>query len=740
MLPARFVVDGQALAVGTFTGSSGVSSLFQYKLETGLAAEQPAMMQLLGKPFEAELVDDYGEALVIRGLVMSAERRTSSDGLVGLQLTLESSVAPLALGADCRLFQELSAVDIIKRVLDASSTPLGTIEWSISGDYPVRPYCVQYRESDWSFIERLLAEEGILYRFEHAKDDSKLVFFDSSSAVPALPGGAEIPFIDVSGERAARDCVYELGRRTQVVHEGAQLIDYNFETPQVALDATSGGTDRQWYDFPGRFQEQAQADRLAAVLLESLQAGRSVLSGKTTSARVRPGLKFELVDHPVASLNGAYIVCSVKRHCSGERSSARPATDEPVGAATETRFTAIGIDTPLRPNRSAIVMAPRGPQTGMVVGAAGEEIHPDDAGRIRIQHHWDREGARDDKAGTWMRVGQFALGGSMVIPRIGWQVLVHHHEGDIDAPHITSHLYDGQFRVPYALPDNKTRTAWQTATSPGDGSSNEIRFEDAAGSEELFMNAAKDMNVVVGDNKVENVGVDYCQDIGANLTVSVGGNHVRNVTSNQSVSIGASESLSVTGNRAISVDGSEDNTVGGSRSETALLGKKITAKGGRTLSVGGSMLDIAALGVNRVTLGTKSVTVGGSWISAAATGVGAATLGACAETVGAAKICAGAAGVETSVKGACAETVGGAYVIAAGGDAGEKATGPLAITVGGAFLANAPKIEIEADSKISIRAGGSTLTITSSSIEVKAPTILAPAGGIKKKASTIKHN
>src|SRR6185436_264741 len=116
-----------------------------------------------------------------------------------------------------------------------------------------------------------------------------------------------------------------------------------------------------------------------------------------------------------------------------------------------------------------------------------------------VQHYWDREGKRDDKASTWMRVGQFPLGGSMILPRIGWDMLIGHHEGDIDRPAVVTHLYDGEHPVPYALPANKTRTAFQTATSPGGGSTNEMRFEDKAGSEEIFLNASKDMNVVVGD-------------------------------------------------------------------------------------------------------------------------------------------------------------------------------------------------------------------------------------------------
>jgi type VI secretion system secreted protein VgrG len=692
----------------------------------------PVAAELLGKKYTLVLHDQDEGTVTLRGPVVHASVAASANGGANLELTLGSPVAPLRLGRDSRVFQEMTVVDIVSDVLDRGGVT--DVEWRTSAAFAERPYCAQYRESDWSFIERLLAEEGIYYWFEHGEDVTTLVLGDDSTSAEDLDGGAELPYRDASGMESAGPAVTDVTRRASMAHEAVRLRDYNFDKPKLTLDEKAGEGPFELYDAPGRFALPADGKRLAGVRLESLRARRVIVAGHAITTRLRPGRVLEIIDHPVEALNGRYLVESVVWRAAEQRGTAE-------GGTLQVSWTAIPADTPYRaPMPAMVTRDPGGPETGFVVGAPGEEIHTDPSGRIRVQHYWDRQGDKTDKASTWMRVGQFALGGSMVLPRIGWDVIVHHHEGDIDAPFVSGHLYDGQFPVPYALPANKTRTAWQTATTPGGGSTNEVRFEDKKGGEELFINASKNMDVVIGNDKGEKVGVDHTETIGANLQAKVGSNRKTTVVSNQDVSIGASESLTISGNRSVGVTGAESVTIGGSRSVTATMGSSVDAKGGRTHTVGGTMTAVSALGVSRMVLGTMSATVGGSWIGAAASGLGDMTGGAGALTVGGARIHAGAAGCSTSVKGAAAETVGGAYVITTGGDAAETATGRMAITVGGAFLGNAPTIEVEGDSEISIRCGGSSLTIKSSSIEVKAPTILVPGATVRKKASKVEHN
>lgn len=727
-----FTIAGTEITPSRVFGDTRVSALFHFEVQGYSLEEVPKVPDLLGAACELTIGDRFDRTLVVRGIATSVRRVPGSEGGAALAVIVEPDVAALTLGRDHKVFQEMNVVDVVKKVLTDAGADMGAVKLNTSASYPKRPYWAQYGESDWAFIERLCAEHGIHYWFDFTDAATELVFADDSTTAPEIDEGAEVPYNDSPALAATRDSVTRVRSEYRLTTDKVTLRDYDPTKPRVELESTSGEDGREVYDFPGRFTQPADGDLFAKVRLEALRAHKKVLSGETTSTRLRPGKVFDLTSHPVASMGGTLFVESVSLRAEDLRGTA--------GHSLQITWTAIPKDTPSRPAHREIMRSTGGPQTGFVVGASGEEIHPDNLGRIRVQHYWDRLGTKDDKASTWMRVGQFALGGSMIIPRIGWDVLVWHHEGDADQPMVTTHLYDGQFPVPYALPANKTRTSWQTATTPGGGSTNEVRLEDKAGSEEIFMNSSKDMNVVVDDTKSETVGVNSDEKIGSNLDVHIGSNLKTSIKSNQEVSVGASESLTVSGNRNVNVGGSETATIGASRSVTVIKGSNIDATGGRTVTIGGSMMAISAMGVNRTVIGSLSATVGGAWIGAAATGLAAFTGGASAETVGGAKIHAGGKAVSVSVKGAAAETVGGAYVIAAAGKGGETSSGPLAITVGGAFLANAPSIEIEGESEISIRVGGSSLTIKSSSIEVKAPAIAAPAGTITKTASKIEHN
>jgi type VI secretion system secreted protein VgrG len=738
MAGLALTIGGHDLVPSRVHGESRLGELFHFTVEAEAASDAPAVADLLGQPFTLTMQDGFQRSLVVHGVTLDVERLATAGGGAAFAFSLVPEVAPLGLGRDSRVFQEMSAVDIVKDVLQKAGIAADKTRWATTGTYRKRHYCAQYRESDWAFIERLLTEEGIYFWFEHSESSTVLAFGDDSTGAPELEDGALVPFHDDTFLRATQDFVLHVGRRSCVAPQAARLRDYSFEKPQLTLDAAEQSGSREIYDYPGRFDAPADGAQLAKVRLQRLTATAVEVFGETWSTRFRPGLVFEIGDHPVDALNARYLLVSVVYAASALRS------DDGGHNDVEITWTAIPVKTPFRASSVAaasdVVARPGGPQAGVVVGAAGQEIQPDASGRVRVQLYWDREGKHDDTASTWMRVGQFALGGSMILPRIGWEVLVNHHEGDADQPVVQSHLYNGQLTVPYALPANKTRTVWQTATTPGGGSSNEIRFEDKAGAEEIFINASKDMNVVTGDNKQEKVAVDSTHTIGSNHDVSISANSVISIGAKQDVSIGGSETLSVSGKRTVVVGGSETATVGGSRTVTATTGCKLEATGARSLTVGGTMTAVAATEVARAVLGSFSATIGGSWIQAAATGLADMTLGVGAETVGGAKIYAAAGGVSTNVKGALAETVGGAYVIAAGGNAAEGATGAHAVTVGGAMLVNAPKVLIEAESEISIRVGGASLTITSSSVEVKAPSLASPGATISKTAGQIHHN
>lgn len=725
-------IDGSAFEPTFVHGSLGLSVPVVFQVRAFVAGAGPKASDLVGLPFSLSIHDPFSAKLSLHGLVVSATRSLEHQGSAHYELSLGSPAHALTIGRNSRVFQDLTVVDVAKKVLETASIPADNVRFALEGSYPSKPYRAQYRETDWTFLTRILGEEGIYTHFELDDDKTVLVFADNSTAAPPIDGEAALPFHEGGGLRAVQQSVSHLRSYDRVTSDALRLRDYAFEKPRLSLDSTAGSGGREVYRYRGRFRVPAEGDRLAKVALEARQCGGATVSGRTACSRLRPGLMFEVTDHPVAALNNRYFLTQVQVTAVESR--------EAGGRQATFLWQAIALDQPFRPLVLDPIRRPGGVQTGIVVGPSGEEIHPDQSGRVRAQLYWDREGKKDDKASTWMRVGQFALGGSMLMPRVGWDMVVGFEEGDADEPVILSHLYDGKLRPPYSLPDNKTRTAWQTATTPGGGSSNEVRFEDKAGSEEIFINSSKDTLVTIGDNKSETVGVDHTEEVGSNLSADIGSNMQLGVGADQTVTVGGSETLTVSGNREVAVGASESATIGGSRTLSVSSGASLDATGGRSRTVGGSMTALSALGVSRAVLGSLSVTIGGSWITAAAAGLGNVTGGAGAETVGGAKIEVGAKGCTLSVKGAAAETVGGAYVIAAGGNAGETATGALAITVGGAFIGNAPKVSIEADSEISIRVGGASITVKASSVELKAPALASPAAKVVKVAGNITHN
>ena len=716
-------------------GRIAVSEL--YFLTLDLAFDGEDHEALLGKEYVLTLANDAAEQWTIRGVVFGVERHFRGEE-VGLRLELAPMAASLSLGSNSRLFQETDVTAIIEQVLGDAAV---VCEMQTTRTYPQRPYVVQYQESDWAFVERLAAEAGIYYFFLFGDDETKVVFADSSSDGQPIAGDPALAEVDPNSMLHEAASVTSVQATWRVASDAAAVIDYNHQKPALELkgESKSDGGLYEIYEYNGRSGEPEEVTAVAETLLESSRARSIAIRGVSSCLRLHPGFVFELSAAHNDGLDGQYFLREASLVVV-ERLTPGTTTPEEAAEGIRVNFGAQPVGVPFRPPAYDRVKRMSGPQSGVVCGPSGAELHTSDTGFIRVQPYWDREGQRDEKSTTWMRTGQFALGGSMVLPRIGWDVLVDFHHDDVDQPFVSGHLYDGQYPVPYALPANKTRTSWQTATTPGDGTASEIRFEDKAGSEEIFVNATKDMTVSVGDCSDAKIGANHTHEVGADRTIDVGSNAQNAVTGDQTVTVGASETCSVTGDYSSAVTGSNSASIGASRSATATMGVTTEAKGGRTLTVGGSMLGASGLGVSRATMGTNSISVGGSWIMAAAVGVSNATAGASAESVGGAKIQAAGGGVSASTMGAMAENVGGAYIAAAGGDAGESSGGPLVLNVGGAFVAAGPKVHIKAESKITVRAGGASLSMTGSKVTVSAPSMLSPGATIAKTGGTVKHN
>ncbi len=547
--------DGE-LRVLRFGGNEAISGLFEFGIQ--LVSEDPEIDvdSIVGQRATLTIRHDAGERKVY-GIISRFEQGSEADNITPYFVELVPEVWLLTQQFGCRIHQQITIPNIIETVLTDAGIPSDLFRIAVNATYPERDYCVQYRESDWNFICRLMEEEGIFYFFEHGDDGCVMVIGDADSTHTPIEADDTVVYRERSGTVAAAEAVYEY-RYSQEIRPGTvRYRDYNFETPSLDMEKeveAPRDDNLVVYDYPGNYLEPDAGEQRATLGLEIVQARRILGLGQSMCRRFIPGYKFTLDEHPQSNFNREYLLTWV-RH-----TGAQPHGGPGRGGHFEyhNEFRCIPSDVPFRPARKTPKPVVEGTQTAIVTGPDGEEIWPDEHGRVKIQFHWDREGQNDENSSCWVRVSQLWAGagwGAMFIPRIGHEVIVDFLEGDPDQPIIIGRVYHGDNTPPYSLPDDKTKSTIKSDSSLGHDGSNEIRFEDAAGSEEVYIHAQKDMN-----ESIEN-----------NMSTTVGGN----------------QTVSVTGDRTKSVDGDETTTVKGDRTETVQDGdEKVTiSSGDRTTDI-----------------------------------------------------------------------------------------------------------------------------------------------------------
>jgi type VI secretion system secreted protein VgrG len=493
-----------------FRGSEGMSRLFSFEVVAVSHNQAITFEKIVGKNVTIAVVLQDGTERYINGLVS----RFSQVGASHQQDTevhateYRATVVPwlwlLTLTENSKIFQDKSVPDIVEAVFQKRGFQKGKDYTSrLRGNYEKRGYCVQYRETDFQFISRLLEEQGIHYFFEHGKGTHTLVMADDPGENKPCPQQKSARYERAAGGTAEEDMVQVFQKRMEVVPTALTLNDYNFEVPKtdlkVNVPSTKKMTDRdcEIYDYPGCYETQTKGDRLANIRMQEEEAKIAVFSGVSTCRAFASGQRFELKDYYRPDLNDRQYVLTGIVH---EASQGLGMAGEGEGFNYQNEFTCISHDVPFRPPRETPRPIVQGTQTAIVVGPSREEIYTDKHGRIKVQFHWDRDGKKDENSSCWIRVGQLWAGsgwGAVYIPRIGQEVIVDFLEGDPDRPIVIGCVYHGNNKAPYPLPDEKTKSAIKSETTVGGGGFNEIRFEDTKGEEELFLRAEKDMNVVV---------------------------------------------------------------------------------------------------------------------------------------------------------------------------------------------------------------------------------------------------
>jgi len=622
-------------------GVEEVSRLFSMELRFAAGTASLDLEGLIGKEGLVTLESDEGERH-FHGILSELEQGSTGAVYTQYRATLVPSAWRLTRRFDCRIFQKMSAQKIVKKVLDDGHV---VHDFHSRGNQapPERIYCVQYRESDWDFVCRLLEEEGYHFYFEHEAGQELLHITNESSRSPAISGEGELNYHAPSGELPGQEHIFRLDLRHAVRSGKVSLTDYNFESPSLDLRSQAEASVEaalEVYDYPGNYVDQAGGKRLGKIRLEEQQAGGLGLHGASDCPRLVSGMSFKLQGHPRQGLNKKKYFLLRLRHRvhKGEADMDSGALDSRVHY--ENDFAAMPRQVPFRPSRITQRPMIHGVQTAVVVGPSSEEIYTDEHGRVKVQFHWDRLGGNDEHSSCWVRVSQGWAGlgwGAMHIPRIGQEVIVDFLEGDPDRPIITGRVYHAQNPPPYTLPHNKTRSTVQSESSPGGNGFNEIRFEDAKGAEEVYTHAELDQNEEVERNMSTWVGNDQTLSVDRDREKEVRRDEQTHVHRDRTETVGRHERIEVQGNRTELVVGDEQVTIKEDRGHLVKGGQSVTVKKDASLTVAKNETERVGLSKQLLVGSAYSVRVGATLAMAVGVDMVRKVAGALSETVGRSK-------------------------------------------------------------------------------------------------------
>ena len=704
-------------------GVEELSTLFRYEVDVEIELPLPDADALIGAEASLLLRDPSGGERTVTGVVAEASAQAFDNGRGQASVVLRPTIWRQSLGRDCYASQDVSVKDVVDDVL-ADYT--GKYRWEVVRGYPRYPYRVQYREDDWTYVSRLLEEEGIYYWFDH-EAASVAVFSDNSTVAPDMPGGALLPWVRESALLPDQDAITELGTTSAAVTGRFALKSFDLKRPLLPIAANAGAGKHEAYDAPGGgWGMEAILEARVRDQREAAIAARAGTSGLATSIRPYPGRIVAVEGHPVGRLNGRYLVTRVEVQ-----------GDEHVPCST--RFSAIREEVPFRPLRLTPEAKQAGLQLGQVIGPDGQEVHPDDLARVRVILHWDRLGPRNELGGTWMRVAQRGAPGSMLFPRMGWNVATFNEEGGVDAPSLICRIHDGEHPPEYKLPMNMTRVVFKTATVPNDGTTNEVYFEDKDGGEEMFINASRDMTYRVLDGKFETVQNDSTRSVGSNHDLTVRASFDERVIGDHTLTIGGDESIKVDGLRTKTVAGNETETVGGSRSIKVGDKHAIQVTQNRTLNVGGSMIESTPNSFNAAAREVLTV-VGGAELKISGADISEASNKQTLQLVSGAKVEIAKKDRALDVTKVFTEKVAGPILLVSNDKYLDNADRTATWTVTDALVGRAPQIHIEAVETIRLKCGESVLTVTKDAITLSAKEVDLSGAHLDADSANIEHN
>jgi type VI secretion system secreted protein VgrG len=576
MAELSFASGESSLSVRRFAVNEAVSTLFEAEIEALSPNEDLDLESLVGGAATLRIPGAAGETgRLFRGVVRAMEQiRVEASGLSTYAIRLVPSLWMLTQREGYRVFQHRTTEEIVRAILG---------EWGIEASFqldaaahPRLEYRVQYGESDYDFVSRLLEDAGIAFVFLDREDGPTLLLSDDLRSGEERRGGS-IPWSDDASAVSGKPFVTEVRLAHEVRPGKLTIRDVDFRkspTFQLVGAAEAAEPERRYERYrylPGAFlietgargEEMPVADGAGAArhdprvgkAIAQRELGRERSSKRAVSFRTNthlvPGMIFTIALHPRPDLGSDRRLLVTEIVLSGTHEGEYRCTGKAAFIST---------DQPYLPKRSAPRPRIHGVQSAVVVGPSGQEIHTDELGRVRVQFPWDREGHFDEHSSCWIRVSQGWAGGAfgmMALPRVGQEVLVGFIEGDPDQPVVVGRVYNAAARVPYKLPEHQTVSTWKGASTPGSEGSNEIAFEDAKGSERIFLHAERDLEEEVKGYASLDVAHDRTKHISGSEAIDIGGSRRTSVGSVDDTLVGTRHAVTMAARGGVGTTGIE---------------------------------------------------------------------------------------------------------------------------------------------------------------------------------------
>ncbi|EJJ1270769.1 type VI secretion system tip protein VgrG [Salmonella enterica] len=546
-----------ALLFASLDGGETLSELFSYvvQLKTpdtlNLGYVSPAanlpLKPMVGKDLCVNIELDGGGKRHISGLVTAARVVGHEGRSVTYELRMEPWLKLLTHTSDYKAFQNKTVVDILDEVLAEYPYP---VEKRLVESYPVRTWQVQYGETDFDFLQRLMQEWGIYWWFEHSEDSHTLVLADAISAHKACPDSPLVEWHQ-EGLKLDKEFIHTITANESLRTGQWVLDDFDFTKPRSLLANTvanpreTGHATYEHYEWPGDYFDKSEGEMLTRIRMEAQRSPGSRVLGGGNIRTLMTGYTFTLENYPTAEVNQEYLLMQTLLFVQDNAQH----SGQDQHFTFSTRFELHPTCEVFRPQRTVSKPHTKGPQSAIVTGPSGQEIWTDQYGRVKVQFGWDRYGKMDENSSCWIRVSYPWAGkgfGMIQIPRIGQEVLVDFKNGDPDLPIIVGRTYNQDTMPPWGLPGMASQSGiFSHSLYGGPTNGNMLRFDDKTGAEEVKFHAEKDLNTTVKNNETHTVMVDRTKTIIKNETNSIGEDRNTTVTKNDGLSVKLAQTINI---------------------------------------------------------------------------------------------------------------------------------------------------------------------------------------------------